>query len=246
MTEIPTVIQEENSRKRKESSKDTSDNGSRAVAVPPSKRRQGIGQPRFPPPHLRLYVTSHYAPFDPEKWNVGPRVCEAFRSFAQFDKYTLFMNPAIERAEGIPTSGVRLDDMTAAFVLTRCTRETLHANWPAEFDQHGMVRATRMPLGHAAKFWKEEGDVDLDGNVIPKGGAGYYYKWWRGLHCLCGKEGTDRNLYLIRPAFETFRCPGFGFKVSSRAKIQLPSGDPADPTFLSASGSGASMNGMAS
>ena len=176
--------------------------------------------------------------------NVGPHVSEGFRTFAQYDEYTLYMNPVVERVEAIPTSGVRLDDMTVAFVLPLCNRKTLYGNWPAEFDKKGMIRATRVSLGHAAKFWKKEGDVDIDGNIVPVGGAGYYYKWWRGLQCLCGKEGLDRDLYLIRPCGEDFRCLGFGFKVSSRAAIQLPSGDPADPTLTSASASAAFTRSM--
>ena len=213
--------------------------------MPVSRRRQGIGQPRFPPPHLRQYDTFRYTLYDHMMKNVGPHVSIAFYTFAQYDEYTLYMTPVVERVEAIPTSGVRLDDMTAAFVLALCNQKTLHANWPAEFDIKGMIRATRMPLGHPAKFWKEEGHVDIDGKIVPVGGAGYYYKWWRGLHCLCGKEGLDRDLYLIRPSFETFRCPGFGFKVSSRAAIQLPSGDPADPTLTSASASAASTSSVA-
>lgn len=192
-----------------------------------------VGQPRDPPAYLLQYGTDHYVLYNPQIGNTGPPVNEKFRSFGQYDQYTLYMNPVVERAENIPSSGVRLDDMTVAFVLVNCGQKTLHANWPAEFDTKGMVRATRVSLGHAAKFWKNEGDVDVDGNVVPEGGAGYYYKWWRGLHCLCGKEGLDAKIYLIRPSFETFKCQGFGFKVSSCAIIQFPSGDPADSTFAS-------------
>ena len=245
-TQAPTVIQEEISKKRKRSSLQTSDIGVPDVAVHVSTRRQGIGHPRLPSQHLRLYDTSRYILYDPEKGNVGPRVTQKFRTFAQYDEFTLFMNPAIETFDDIPTSGVRLDDMTVAFVMIRCTLKTLYANWPADFDLEGMIRARRVPLGHAAKFWKAEGDVDVDGNVVPKGEAGYYYKWWRGLHCLCGKEGLDRNLYMIRPYNEKFKCLGFGFKVSSRAIIQLPSDDPRDPTFTSATSFAASSSSTAS
>ena len=240
------VIQEENSRKRKRSSHHNSDIGLPDVEAPVSKKRRVIGQPKFPSDHFRQYDTSHYTPYDPEKGNVGPRASVPFRKFAQYDKYTLYMNPVVETVENIPASGVRLDDMTAAFVLTRCTQKTLHANWPADFDDDGMIRGLRVPLGHAAKFWKEAGAVDIDGNIVPEGGAGYYYKWSRGLHCLCGKEGLDHKLYMKRPAFETFRCPGVGFKVSSRAAIQLPSGDPADPTFRYASMPAACLSSTAS
>ena len=218
------------SRKRK-LFQHTNDNEGQDGVVPDVKRRRVIGQPRFPPQYLRQYDTSHYTLYDHVIGNVGPHVSGPFRNFPQYDEYdeyTLFMSPALKRVEEIPISGVRLDDMTAAFVLPLFPQHMLRTNWPAEFDAQGMIRGTRVSLGHAAKFWKEEGDTDVDGNIVPKGKAGYYYKWWRGLHCLCGKEGLDHNVYQIRPSYETPKCLNFGFKVSSRAKIQLPSGDPAD------------------
>ena len=213
--------------------------------MPISRRDQGVREPEYLSPHFRQYDTSYYTPYDPEKGNVGPRASVPFRKYAQYDQYTLYMNPAVKKVEDIPTSGVRVDDMTAAFVVTLFTQDTLVTNWPADFDTKGMVKAERNPLGHAAKFWKGEGEVDIDGNAVPKGKAGYYYKWLLGIHCLCGKEG-ERDVYMKRPAFEVPRCSGVHFKVSSRALIQLPSGDPADPTFASATASAASLSSTVS
>lgn len=84
-----------------------------------------------------------------------------------------------------------------------------------------MIRATRVPLGNAYKMRKAVGDVDIDGNVVTE--RVYYYMWWRGLHCMMGKEGLDADLYKIRPSFEDFRCEGLIFKVSFKAVVQLPS-----------------------
>ena len=34
------------------------------------------------------------------------------------------------------------------------------------------------------------GDTDRQGNVDTE--QGWYYKWYRGIHLLCGEEGLDR------------------------------------------------------
>ena len=196
-----------------------------------TKKYRVIKEPRPPTYTYRKYHTGHYTPYDPIKRNAGPAAASKFSTFSQYDQLTLYMNPMVTTVDDIPVKGVRLDDMTVALVLDKCGQKTLSENWPAEFDAQGMIRATRVPLGYAAKTWEEEGAVDVDRNVVPVGGAGYYYKWWRGLHCLMGKEGLDANKYLIRPSYETFKCAGFGFKISSKAEIQLASGDPADKTF---------------
>jgi len=40
-----------------------------------------------------------------------------------------------------------------------------------------MIRATRMPLGNAAKMWVQDGYVSVDGIRAEKKHQGYYYKW---------------------------------------------------------------------
>jgi hypothetical protein len=105
----------------------------------------------------------------------------------------------------------------------------LHERYPAEFDSAGMIRATRVPLGHAYKKKMLVGDVDIDGKVVTE--EAYYYMWWRGLHCMMGKEGLDADLYQIRPSFEKFRCDGFGFKVDFKAVVQFQAGSKQDNTF---------------
>ncbi len=131
----------------------------------------------------------------------------------------------------LPTSGVRVDDFHAGkLLMSNYTSKILFQAWPAEFDHNGMIRATRIPLGHAAKSWRQVGEMDIEGRVIQQGHEGWYYDWWRGLHCLMGKEGYDAGLYLVRPSFETFRCEGMTFKIGYKAVVQLPTGDPKDPT----------------
>jgi len=102
--------------------------------------------------------------------------------------------------------------------------EALHRNWPADLNKAGMIRATRVPLGNAAKVYVKEGEIDIDGKIVKKHDEGYFYKWWRGIHCLMGQEGLNANLYLIRPSFEAFRCNGFTFKIGYRAVVQAPEG----------------------
>lgn len=90
----------------------------------------------------------------------------------------------------VPKEGVRLDDRTVAIALLTQSKKALASNWPADFDKAGMVRATRVPLGHAYKLLMKVGDKDIDGKVLTK--DGYYYGWWRGLQG--GRaEGMDRS-----------------------------------------------------
>ena len=55
-----------------------------------------------------------------------------------------------------------------------------------------------MPLGYAAKIQIAIGDIDRNGvETVEKV---WYYKWYRGLHCLCGLEWKD--LYKQRSHWE--------------------------------------------
>lgn len=85
-----------------------------------------------------------------------------------------------------------------------------------------MICTSRIPLGLAAKMWVAEGDVDVDGKAAGVGQDGWYYQWWRRLHCLMGEERYEAGLYLTRPSHEKFKCDGFGFKIGYRAVVQAP------------------------
>lgn len=124
----------------------------------------------------------------------------------------------------IPVTGVRLDDLTISRVIELFKASILHKNWPADFDKNGMVRATRVPLGHAAKVWIEEGEQDVDGEVVEAGQAGFYYRWWRGIYCLVDEEGMAEEMYPVRPSHEAFWCPSFSFRRSYKAVIQSDGG----------------------
>ncbi|KAL8759364.1 MAG: hypothetical protein Q9199_000799 [Rusavskia elegans] len=147
-----------------------------------------------------------------------------------YDAYTLVADPTMTIGN-IPTSGVRVDDFLAGkLLMSDYSSKVLHQAWPAEFDHNGMIRATRIPLGHAAKQWRHVGETDIDGKIIQLGQEGWYYDWWRGLHCLIGKEDYDAGLYLVRPSWEKFLCGGMTFKIDYKAVVQLPTGDPNDLT----------------
>ncbi|KAL9035156.1 MAG: hypothetical protein Q9180_005009, partial [Flavoplaca navasiana] len=94
----------------------------------------------------------------------------------------------------------------------------LARNWPAEFDLAGMVRALRNPLGNAFKIYAQADTKDMYGNVIEE--AGWYYGWWRGLHCLMGQEGEQAGLYWVRPSFEHFKASGMAIKAKSVCIVQ--------------------------
>jgi len=179
---------------------------------------------RVPTPSYKKYDTSHYTLYDLKNPSPIAPVGGAFVSFGRYDNYRLFINGALNNLGEIPTSGVRIDDLTISRVINTMKASALHRNWPADLNKAGMIRATRVPLGHAAKIYMKEGEVDIDEKVVKKNEEGYFYKWWRGIHCLMGQEGFDANQYLIRPSFETFRCAQFSFKVGYRAVLQAPEG----------------------
>ena len=188
---------------------------------------------RTPPPHLLQFGDDRYRIYDPTTQNQGTAVVGgSSRDFGQYDDFALCINPNLrdKELEQIPHSGVRVDDLTASKLLQHYNRKILHTRWPAEFDQKGMVPAERVGLGRAAKRWVNRGERDVDLKLVKK--AGWYYLSWGGIHTLMGKEGVEAGRYRIRPSHEKFKCPGFGFKISDWAEVQLAPEDPADPTFL--------------
>ncbi|KAL8637942.1 MAG: hypothetical protein Q9226_009054 [Calogaya cf. arnoldii] len=190
-----------------------------------------IKPPREPNEALKRYTTSLYARYDPLRKNVGPVAGKFDGTFKIYNAYTLVVNPTMAIGN-LPTSGVRVDDFLAGkLLMSNHSSKVLHQAWPAEFDHNGMIRATRIPLGHAAKQWRKVGDTDIDGKVVQPGQEGWYYDWWRGLHCLMGKEGYDAGMYLVRPSWEKFLCEGMTFKIGCKAVVQLPTGDPNDRTL---------------
>ena len=215
------------------------DEGVKASHCPSKKKRKvkGVGKAvtgvaRPPTAGYLKYNMEHYKLYDPTAKNVGGHREDSFNKFGDFDSYTLFMIPTCRTASSVPDKGIRLDDLTVALVGTEgYSNEKLVSAWRAEFDEKGMVRASRVPLGHAAKVFCKEGDVDLDGHILSKGEEGWYYQWYKGLQLLCGQEGLKAGRYLQRPARERRRVKGLGFKRGCKAVVQLEPGHRDDGTF---------------
>ncbi len=150
----------------------------------------------------------------------GPK---KFIRYSDYDHLDLFTDANVKRVAEIPHGRtVRLDDFAVHLVGEGAGVQERSDNWPPEFNEDGMIRASRMPLGLAAKVWASAGDVDIDGNKVLE--DGWYYVWYRGIHLLCGHEGLKKKLYMIRPRYE--KKYETGFKVGSMAVIQLPPGKP--------------------
>ncbi|KAL8672035.1 MAG: hypothetical protein Q9168_003487 [Polycauliona sp. 1 TL-2023] len=197
-----------------------------------------IGKPKPPKESWKKFDTAHYTKFNGSN-NAKTRAGPFKNDFGIYDAYALVMDPAMKIDE-VPDLGVRVDDnISGKLLMANLGRKRLHRAWPAELDNKGMARAMRIPLGHASKTWRNVGDkgFDRDDNLVAlkQGEEGWYYDWWHGLQCLMGKEGYDKLIhdkekYLYRPAYEKFKCEGMGFKIGCKAVVQLPPGDPNDPT----------------
>ena len=96
------------------------------------------------------------------------------------------MNPSLENLDDILREDVRVEDFLVAKLLGSMSQKRLSKFWP--YSHAGMPRATRMPLGHAAKIWVVASTRDVDGNVVEEGETSWYYMWWRGIHCLMGRR----------------------------------------------------------
>ena len=191
-------------------------------AAEPPKPERVKGEPRPPTPLLTKYSTNFYKAYDHNNPNPGVNFPGAFAKFADYDGYVLYTNPHLTDVTTVPKAGVRLDDLTISRLIGKFSGKQLTQLWPAEFEKNGMVRSTRVPLGNAAKVWVNIGEKDLQGNEVKAGQEGYYYKWYAGVHQLCGKEGLDNGKFMIRAFAVKFETKGFGFKIGHRAVYQCP------------------------
>ena len=104
-----------------------------------------------------------------------------------------------------------------AWYAKQIKKSDLFRYWPADFDKKGMVRATRYPLGNAAKVYIPAGTVDGKGVVTTI--RGWHYRWLGNIHVLSGEEGVED--YLVRPSYEKLEA-GFSFRADWRCKVQAP------------------------
>ncbi|KAG7007187.1 hypothetical protein G7Y79_00011g030850 [Physcia stellaris] len=159
-----------------------------ASSSAPSKKKIGTGSHREPTPKMCEYSSSKYTLYNLDNPQLLPnKVAEAFRSFDQYNDYLLYSSPNVKSFEEMPKQGVRVDDLTIMKLYEWGIKSgTLNDSFPADFDKQGMVRATRVPLGNAAKVWKEKGDKDIDDREIKK--SGWYSIWNKA-----GLTGTKRS-----------------------------------------------------
>ena len=57
------------------------------------------------------------------------------------------------------------------------TIKALHAQFPAEFDKNGGMRAGRVSLNETAKKFFDVRAEELKGRVLKEGEKGWYYLW---------------------------------------------------------------------
>ena len=193
---------------------------------------KATGAPTRPKASIMKFNTQFYERYDVAHPSNGVSYDLKFtHRWEVFNNYVLFTKEDF-RALGndvgkIPTQGVRLDDFVVAKVVMATTMKERQTNWAAEFDAFGKIRRSRCPLGHPALIYVKEGDLDVDGKVAAKEDIGWYWAFYRGIHCLMGEEGADADRFLVLGS-TTEKDPAdgraFGWAKGYRALTQPTSG----------------------
>ena len=193
-----------------------------AKTVDPAKKRI-IKEPRRSPD--TKHVTSFWKVYDPAQYTEATVSLAVAGKNSQIaisavEHYPLYMGRVPQNLVGIP-SFCRLDDLAVGLLLTFATARQLHDRWPVEFDQRGMIRATRLPLGRPFKVEVKAGMKDARGLVAKPEDEGFYFGYWRGLHVLYGAEGyeAEGNQYFFRPSFETLLISAISWFLDKKAVI---------------------------
>ncbi|CAD6592578.1 MAG: hypothetical protein ASARMPREDX12_006254 [Alectoria sarmentosa] len=95
-----------------------------------------------------------------------------------------------------------------------------HGSAVTGFPRPAGRRHLAVTLGYAAKIYVSEGDLDRHYHAASSEQKGYYYKWHRGIHMLCGEEGIDH--YKHRPAFEDLMANIWYFDLDYKSAIPGP------------------------
>ena len=192
---------------------------------------KSLNRPRNPTAHSKKYLTANYLRYDANKhFDIdSPDQTGRELPLSAWVGYPLFTE-AFSKTSLVP-KGCRLDDRTlAALVESDETTSHLSTTWSTEIDSRRMIKARRMPLGFAAKMYVNEGNRDRNGQ--PCTSAGWYYKWYHGLHLLCGLEGQES--YLHRPQHEHKLTNTWYFDMAFPCKFQEPEGGPRAQANLDA------------
>ncbi len=178
------------------------------------------------------FHTDHYVLFDLVKQNVEHSVMSRFKSFSQYDDFTLYMNSKLSWTafdDEVSQFKICLNDHTAIITLLILAIKKLHQKYFINFDSARMIRATCVSLRHAHKKKMLVNDIDIDEKVVTE--VVYYYMWWRELHCMMSKKSLDANLYQIRSSFKKFKCDEFEFKINFKIIIQYQADFKQDNIF---------------
>ena len=120
------------------------------------RNNQLVTPPRMHTADEEQYDTRNYILYDYTNPNPGPLILQPWVCNGSFDQRPLSSGSNIQTAALLPAQqGVRLDDFHC-FVAARDTnpKTLLHLLFGSEFDRNGDIRASRVPLGHAAKVWR--------------------------------------------------------------------------------------------
>ena len=167
------------------------------------------------------FHTDHYVLFNLVKQNVKHSVMSRFKSFSQYDDFTLYINSKLSWTvldDEVFQFEIRLNDHTAIIALSTFAIKKLHKRYFVDFDSAKMIRATCVSLRHAHKKKMLVNDIDIDKKVVTE--VVYYYMWWRELHYMMNKKSLDANLYQIQSSFKKFKCDEFEFKIDFKIVIQ--------------------------
>jgi len=181
---------------------------------------------------LHNFHTDHYVLFDLVKQNVEHSVMSRFKSFSQYDDFTLYMNSKLSWTvldDEVSQFEIRLNDCTAIITLSILAIKKLHERYFINFDSAKMIHAIRVFLRHAHKKKMLVDDINIDEKVVTE--VVYYYMWWRELHCMMNKKNLDANLYQIRSSFKKFKCDEFEFKINFKIVIQYQADFKQDNIF---------------
>lgn len=80
---------------------------------------------------MRKFSMSHYQFYDPVTNNHGPKYNDAYISFINYDRYTLYINPFVIDVDAISILSIRLDDIYMALILESglFSNKQLSTNW---------------------------------------------------------------------------------------------------------------------
>ncbi len=166
------------------------------------------------------FHTNHYVLFDLVKQNIKHFITSRFKSFNQYDDFTLYMNFKLSWTvlnDEVFQFKIHLNDYITIIALLILMIKKLHQRYFINFDSIKMIHTIHISLKHVHKKKMLVNDINIDEKVITE--IIYYYMWWRKLYCMMSKKSLDANLYQIQLSFKKFKCDEFEFKIDFKIII---------------------------